>query len=129
MLLISVLYEYPHRLPNPQITNNCRSSIITVKKLVFTLLVFLITAEMAIAGSVPMRDYNLLSTGMSEAEILYRLGPYDHETVTYGRFFTILRKTWYYIPTPEETSNFRWITEIQFDNQGLVTGLDRYRAH
>ena len=76
-----------------------------------------------------MRDYNLLSTGMSEAEILYRLGPYDHETVTYGRFYTIFQKTWYYIPGRDETSNKRWITEIQFNDRGLVTGLDRYRAH
>lgn len=100
-----------------------------MKKSILFLLAIALVPVIVTAGSVPMRDYNLLSTGMSEAEVLYRLGPYDHETVTYGRFFTILRKTWYYIPTPDEISNFQWITEIQFDDRGLVTGLDRYRAH
>lgn len=100
-----------------------------MKKIILLLLIFSITPAAGLAGSVAMRDYNLLSTGMSEAEILYRLGPYDHETVTYGRFYTIFQKTWYYIPDREETSNHRWITEIQFDAGGLVTGLDRYRAH
>ena len=100
-----------------------------MKKIILILLLLATTPASAIAGAVAMRDYNLLSTGMSEAEILYRLGPYDHETVTYGRFYTIIRKTWYYIPDREETSNHRWITEIQFDAGGLVTGLDRYRAY
>jgi len=100
-----------------------------MKKVILFILVFAFTPGLVIAGSVAMRDYNLLSTGMSEAEVLYRLGPYDHETVTYGRFYTIFQKTWFYIPDREETSNKRWITEIQFNDRGLVTGLDRYRAH
>lgn len=100
-----------------------------MKKVILLMLVFSCTTGPVIAGSVDMRDYNLLSTGMTEAEVLYRLGPYDHETVTYGRFFTIFQKTWFYIPDRDEISNKRWITEIQFNDQGLVTGLDRYRAH
>jgi len=100
-----------------------------MKKIIFILLLLSVTPAAVIADSVAMRDYNLLSTGMSEAEVLYRLGPYDHETVTYGRFFTIHQKTWYYIPSRGEISNKRWITEIQFNDRGLVSGLDRYRAH
>jgi len=79
------------------------------------------------AESVSMQDYNLLSNGMSEAEILYRLGPYDHETVTTGYYNNILHKTWYYIPLPDENSNRKWITEIRFDGNGRVSTLDRYK--
>ena len=50
-----------------------------MKKVILLMLVFSCTTGPVIAGSVAMRDYNLLSTGMTEAEVLYRLGPYDHE--------------------------------------------------
>lgn len=81
-----------------------------------------------LADSVSMRDYNLLSRGMNEAEVLYRLGPYDHETVTYGDYDRILRKTWYYLPAPHEVSNRQWITEIRFNGAGKIIHLDRYKA-
>jgi hypothetical protein len=81
----------------------------------------------AIADSVDMRDYNLISNGMSEAEVLYRLGPYDHETVATGFFNNVLHKTWYYIPRQDEVSNRKWITEIRFDSNGRVTARERYR--
>ena len=81
----------------------------------------------SLADSVDMRDYNLISTGMSEAEVLYRLGPYDHETVATGFFNNILHRTWYYIPGKDEVSNRQWITEIHFDSHGRVTARDRYR--
>lgn len=80
-----------------------------------------------VADSVPMRDYNLLTRGMTEAEILYRLGPYDHETVSFDHFLHILHKTWYYIPAPNEVSNRQWITEIRFNGNGEVIRLERYK--
>lgn len=79
------------------------------------------------ADSVPMRDYIRLSIGMTEAEILYRLGPYDHETVTYSYHYYPLFKTWYYLPAPGEATSNAWITEIRIDNRGVVTALDRYK--
>lgn len=88
---------------------------------------FLIFGSVSFADSVDMRDYNLISNGMSEAEVLYRLGPYDHETVATGFFNNILHKTWYYIPRQDEDSNRRWITEIRFDSNGRVIARERYR--
>lgn len=81
-----------------------------------------------LAESVAMRDYNLLSRGMNEAEVLHRLGPYDHETVAYGHYDRIVARTWYYLPAPHEVSNRQWITEIRFNGNGEVTRLDRYKA-
>lgn len=80
------------------------------------------------AESVPMRDYNLLTRGMNEGEVLHRLGPYDHETVSYGYHDRVLSKTWYYFPAPYEVSNRQWITEIRFNGNGEVIQLDRYKA-
>jgi hypothetical protein len=91
------------------------------------LLPLLLSGPDSVADSVDMRDYNLISNGMSEAEVLYRLGPYDHETVTTGFFNNILHKIWYYIPRQDEDSNRQWITEIRFDSSGQVTARDRYR--
>ena len=80
------------------------------------------------AESITMTDYNLLRKGMTEAEILYRVGPYDHETVNYDYFHNILHKTWYYIPGQAEISDRQWITEVRFNASGIVEHLDRYRA-
>lgn len=73
-----------------------------------------------------MRDYNLLSRGMSEAEVLYRVGPYDHETRYTDYDHAVTRKVWYYIPARVTSSS--WITEIEFDQNGSVQSLVRYRA-
>lgn len=93
-----------------------------------TIIPLLFFGSISVADSVDMRDYILLSNGMSEAEVLYRLGPYDHETVATGYYNNILHKTWYYIPAPDEDSNRKWITEIRFDGNGRVIARDRYRA-
>lgn len=83
-------------------------------------------APVAGADMIAMRDYNLLTRGMSEAEVLYRVGPYDHETRYSDYDHNIIRKVWYYIPA-RSTSN-SWITEIEFDQSGVVQSLTRYRA-
>jgi len=80
----------------------------------------------ASADMIAMRDYNLLSRGMSEAEVLYRVGPYDHETRYTDYHHNIVRKVWHYIP--ERATSSAWITEIEFDQSGLVQSLVRYRA-
>lgn len=74
-----------------------------------------------------MSDYILLSRGMSEAEVLYRVGPPDHETVASDNHHHILKKTWYYIPSQSEVSNRQWITEIVFSGNGKVRSLDRFK--
>lgn len=74
-----------------------------------------------------MSDYIHLSRGMTEAEVLYRVGPPDHETIASDYYNNILNKTWYYIPSKSETSNRSWITEIVFSGNGKVRSLDRYK--
>jgi|TARA_B100001996_G_scaffold380591_1_gene368297 hypothetical protein len=78
------------------------------------------------ADGIDMRDYITLRTGMTEAEVLYKFGPSDHETVRSDRLDFILSRTWFYIPT--RTSTDKWITEIKFDSNGKLIKRDRYRV-
>jgi hypothetical protein len=80
----------------------------------------------ASADMIPMRDYTLLSRGMSEAEVLFRVGPYDHESRYTDYDHNVIRKIWYYIPHRKTSDS--WITEIEFDQDGVVQSLVRYRA-
>lgn len=77
------------------------------------------------AGAVDLRDFGLLRRGMSEAEVLYRLGPYDHETVHHDHHHHVVRRTWYYIPDGSYSGD--WITTIHFDASGRVRSLERTR--
>jgi hypothetical protein len=90
------------------------------------LLVFSIYSSLLIADAIGMRDYITLRTGMSEAEILYKFGTSDHETIRSDRLNFILSKTWFYIPN--RSSNDKWITEIKFDSNGKLIKRDRYRV-
>lgn len=78
------------------------------------------------ADMIAFRDYIQLKNGMSEAEVLYRAGPADYESLSTDRHHNILRRVWYYIP-PGGGSD-AWITEIEFDRSGSVQSLQRYRA-
>ena len=90
------------------------------------LLLGLFYGSVASAEAIDMRDYIRLRNGMSEAEVLYRLGPYDHETVRTDRYNYVLEKTWFYIPSHDST--IKWITEIQFNSKGKIVDLDRYKV-
>lgn len=92
----------------------------------FLLLSFMIFSVHAVAGEVDMRDYIKIRNGMTEAEILYLLGPYDHETIKSDRYDYIFDKTWYYIPA--QGSNGKWITEVRFNSSGELIDHDRYRT-
>jgi len=78
------------------------------------------------ADMILMRDFIQLTKGMTEAEVLYRIGPFDHESVYTDHHHTIIRKTWYYIP--ERHSSSSWITEIKFNRLGHIQSMERYRA-
>ena len=78
------------------------------------------------ADGIDMRDYMTLRFGMSEAEVLYKFGPSDHETIRSDRLDFILSKTWFYIPV--RSSADKWITEIKFDSNGRLIKRDRYRV-
>lgn len=78
----------------------------------------------SVAGEVDMRDYIMLDEGMTEAEVLYRLGPYDHETVYSDYYHLPIRKRWAYLPAHGRRG---WVTEITFDHRGRIQQIERYR--
>ena len=90
------------------------------------LLYFTLFCTMASADEVDMRDYIKLQNGMSEAEVLYLLGPYDHSTIRSDRYDYIFDRTWYYIPDKNGTG--KWITEVRFNASGKLIDRDRYRV-
>ncbi len=92
----------------------------------FILLLTLLYSGAGLADAIDMRDYNLLRNGMSEAEVLYRLGPYDHRTVESDRYNDIFSKTWFYIPSQRNTN--KWITELRFNSAGRLVSRERYRV-
>ena len=94
-------------------------------KFTFILLIS-IYSNLLSADAIAMRDYITLRTGMSEAEVLYKFGPSDHETIRSDRLDFILSKTWFYIPIKSSTD--KWITEIKFDSNGRLIKRDRYRV-
>ena len=85
-----------------------------------------IFSTIANSEAIEMRDYITLRTGMTEAEVLYKFGPSDHETIRSDRLDFTLSKTWFYIPT--RNGNHKWITEIKFDSNGRLIKRDRYRV-
>ena len=91
------------------------------------LFILLFLSQNVIADAIPMSDFRMLRRGMNEAEILYRVGVYDHETVRTDFFNNVLDRTWYYIPSKSQPTHQRWITEISFDFRGRVRRIDRYR--
>ena len=90
------------------------------------LLLLLIYSSLLCADGIDMRDYITLRSGMTEAEVLYKFGPSDHETQRSDRLDFILSKTWFYIPV--RSSSNKWITEIKFDSNGRLIKRDRYRV-
>ncbi|MGE0383733.1 MAG: hypothetical protein AB7Q97_03330 [Gammaproteobacteria bacterium] len=77
------------------------------------------------AAAVDLRKFSLIVEGMSEAEVMYRLGPFDRESVLQDGHHGPLRKKWYYIPDGHYSGE--WITEITFDGNGRVKRIDRVK--
>lgn len=75
------------------------------------------------ADAMAMRDYHLLDTGMSQAEVLHRVGPPDQESVFDGGYYGPAKVIWYYMP--QRSSG--WITEIIFDSNGRIKDMKRYK--
>ena len=84
-------------------------------------------ASMARADMIPMREYIMLDRGMTEGEVLYRVGPCDYKTTQSDYYHNIISTTWYYIPVRKSSDG--WITEITFDGRGVVQSLNRYRPN
>ena len=103
----------------------CNYLLIVMNKFILVSLISIYSTYI-FADAINMRDYITLRTGMTEAEVLYKFGPSDHETVRSDRLDFILSKTWFYIPV--RSSNDKWITEIKFDSNGRLIKRDRYRV-
>ena len=86
----------------------------------------LLYGTLASADAIDMQDYNLLRNGMTEAEVLLRIGPSDHEIVRGNRDNFISSKTWFYIP--KQGSRNKWISELRFNADGVLISRDRYRT-
>jgi len=89
------------------------------------LFIIILFSSSTYSGSVDLREYGLLITGMSEAEVLYRLGPYDHEAIYHDGHRYVQKKIWYYIPDGSYSGD--WITEITFDSGGRIRELNRFK--
>jgi len=111
--------------PGPRACNHTGMSPVILRTAVSLLLLAAGLAAMsqAHADTMPMRDFHLLDIGMSQAEVLYRVGPPDHETVFGGSIHGITRVIWYYIPQNPNG----WITEIIFDSHGRIKNTKRYK--
>lgn len=90
------------------------------------LLSILLYANYVSADAVDMKDYLLLKNQVSEAEILYKLGPPDHETINDDCYNNVLNKTWFYIPKRKGSN--KWISEFRFNGNGKLISKDRYRV-
>ncbi len=95
-------------------------------KIFLLLFPFMLYCSSVQADEVDMRDYFKVRNGMSEAEVLYMLGPYDHETIKSDGYDYVFERTWFYIPFKKGSG--KWITEIQFNSKGEVKKTDRYRV-
>lgn len=90
------------------------------------LLLVLLYGPLASAEAIDMRDYILLKNEITEAEVLYKFGEPDHESVNSDYHHYIISKTWSYIPKQNDFN--KWITEFRFNGNGKLVSKDRYRA-
>lgn len=90
------------------------------------LLLIMLYGPLASADDIEMRDYILIRNEITEAEVLYKFGPPDHETVKSDYHHHILSKTWFYIPARNGSN--KWITEFKFNGNGKLISKDRYRT-
>jgi hypothetical protein len=90
------------------------------------LLLALLYGSYASADAIDMRDYIILKNDITEAEVLYKFGSPDHETINSDYHHYIISKTWFYIPA--QNASDKWITEFKFNGNGKLISKDRYRV-
>lgn len=98
-----------------------------MKKLVFLVMVCL-TALMVspvAAGQVDLVDFGLIERGMSEAEVLVRLGPPDHESFEGFSPHNLLIKSYFYFSEPGRLQDIT--TVITFKGGRVVRKERIYR--
>ena len=90
---------------------------------------FMITSLIAVlafpvaAGQVDLREFGLIQLGMSEAEVLVRLGPPDHESFEGVSSNDLLIKSYFYFSEPGRYQNIT--TVIKFKG-GRVVHKERF---
>lgn len=94
-----------------------------MKTLLLAFAFLLSLSSQAMGKAIPFGDFRLLNEGMSEAQILLRVGPPDHETFV-DNFFTY-KKIWYYIPDGSYSDDR--LTELTFDINGKVVFIKRIK--
>jgi hypothetical protein len=75
------------------------------------------------AGQVDLREFGLIQRGMSEAEVLVRLGPPDHESFEGFSPNDLLIKSYFYFSEPGRYQNIT--TVIKFKG-GRVVHKERF---
>jgi hypothetical protein len=76
----------------------------------------------ATAGQVDLLDFGKVGVGMTEGEILIRLGPPDHEVFEGYTAGNALLKSYYYFSEPERYQNITTVIHFQ---AGRVTKKER----
>ncbi|NIS63001.1 MAG: hypothetical protein GTO13_20580 [Proteobacteria bacterium] len=74
------------------------------------------------AGQVDLREFGLIQRGMSEAEVLVRLGPPDHESFEGFTPNNLLLKSYFYF---SETGRHQEITTVIKFKGGRVVRTER----
>lgn len=73
------------------------------------------------SAAIPFHKFRLLQEGMSEGEVIMRVGPPDRETLINNQFQ--YKKIWYYIPDGSYSGD--WLTTITIDANGRVIEIER----
>ena len=98
-----------------------------MKKAVF-LVAFCLTAalvEPVLGGQIDLVDFGLIKRGMSEAEILVRLGPPDYESVEGVFPNKLLIKSYFYFSEPGRHQDIT--TVIKFEGGRVIRKERIYR--
>jgi hypothetical protein len=83
-------------------------------------------AGVAAAGQIDLMDYGHIQDGMSEAEVLIRLGPPDRESFEGYTANNLLKKSFFYFSEPERYQN---ITTVITFIGGRVFHKERIYSH
>jgi hypothetical protein len=75
----------------------------------------------AAAAAADARDRGFLSTGMSEGEVVFKIGPPDHEAFIKNIKGQPEEKTWTYFPHPRDPQTLTLLTL----RAGTLTNIER----
>ena len=77
------------------------------------------------AGQVDLREFGMIERGMSEAEVLVRLGPPDHESFEGYSRHKLLIKSYFYFSEPGRHQDIT--TVIKFEGGRVIRKERIYR--